>query len=1287
MRKLLNVLMLIACSASMAWSTHILGGEITYVHVENNQYRFYIDLYRDCSECLLAGKGGGSSTKDCGTFSVYLRSSDVRECTPTELASFTPSFENYRSILPTCNTVKTACDPNPNFGYGAEIHRYSVLIDFDNYLTSSDCGFEVYIKMSSRSDQLDNVNEEEALFYNYAYIDPFAIHDSPILLKEAKVLLSANQSQDYRIAQKSNSLDSISFELATPLRDRNKPLTYKSGYSVSRPLSVNCAGDATCKPDPLMKPAKGYFVQSNIGRVVYTPINSGEQAAIAYEIKQFAKYKGNYRLQSIVRRDIQQIVISDINEAPIVFTEHSGAKNDYFEVCEGDKLCFNISATDNSVSLPDGSKSAQDTVNFNWVFNGTGASITQVADAAAPYNKVRFCWEPTASDVNDESYELVVFGTDNHCPLMAQSARTIRVRVLPRPNLQILSSKLECGHLVLRGNSTDGQKLNLFDWKVIDGNSQLVTTRNKQFDTVRLQQVGWYTILLSARNELGCSKTVNKVVELKGEEIQGPPLFIDGLLNLCDEANLTLKSGVSETYTIMKTEWLLESTSISTDKDLSYAIQLLNDGNHLKLQIQSKRNGLVCNSVLDTVVRVDPFPLISVQEDLSICPEGQVVDLRNYVTPNNGSFNSATVALADGHLIETAKMENRNLGNAHCFDYSMKSDRGFCENTRKFCIDFKAIPELVMKDLTVCSYTGNFLLNNLLLKPYTFNGLTIKWELNGVSINVPNVNNQYWLDLTGLANGKHKIACVVTNSFGCSTRDSAELELLDEVSISMFEPVYQCQGNSIQLSDLFNVYPKGGHWTSKTNANELDQNVLKSSACGDSISLSYTYDQFGCYDSKTVYLKVICKPAFEINISGDTLCSKQLVELKSSLEGGVWSGNGVFGNTLQSPALAGNYSVKYTVAVSNCMFDKQSNYTVVNPAIFALDALAEGICEGDELTLNNIFIKGGNVDLNINGKSFNLNEQTNNFRFKPDVSANSLTLNWTIHTKSANCPSYRTDEISIYPLPIVALDRDTFSGCEALIFTPNWFGSEKIKDWSGVNFSWNVDANDPFSSTILGQKPKLEYKKSGLYALQLSTESTYGCEWKSSVKTVRVYDQPEAYFVLRPGSFLPIGNTVMTFTNSSTCEDTMLFTWDFGVNNGYRYSTKENPKFIYPSDTATYQAILTVESKYGCIDQFERSIEVGPDVTIYVPNAFTPNSEGPSSTESHRVVALNVKEYEIFVYSRTGEIVYWSTDINGSWDGTYKGLPCQTGIYMYQIWAKSHTNLEYNLSGAINLIR
>ena len=87
-----------------------------------------------------------------------------------------------------------------------------------------------------------------------------------------------------------------------------------------------------------------------------------------------------------------------------------------------------------------------------------------------------------------------------------------------------------------------------------------------------------------------------------------------------------------------------------------------------------------------------------------------------------------------------------------------------------------------------------------------------------------------------------------------------------------------------------------------------------------------------------------------------------------------------------------------------------------------------------------------------------------------------------------------------------------------------------------------------------------------------------------------------------------------------------------------------------------------------------------------MPNAFTPNNDHLND-RFQVIVQGRLKSYHISVYNRFGNVVYSGNDINGNWDGTVKGEPAPSGVYVYVITGLSYENKSIAQKGIVTLLR
>jgi len=92
------------------------------------------------------------------------------------------------------------------------------------------------------------------------------------------------------------------------------------------------------------------------------------------------------------------------------------------------------------------------------------------------------------------------------------------------------------------------------------------------------------------------------------------------------------------------------------------------------------------------------------------------------------------------------------------------------------------------------------------------------------------------------------------------------------------------------------------------------------------------------------------------------------------------------------------------------------------------------------------------------------------------------------------------------------------------------------------------------------------------------------------------------------------------------------------------------------------------------------------DKVYDLPNAFTPDGDGIN--DEFAVIAEGLREVFSFeVYNRWGQKVFEGSGLDASWDGTIKGKPAPSDVYLYMIRVECPDQEERVLSGDVTLIR
>lgn len=106
---------------------------------------------------------------------------------------------------------------------------------------------------------------------------------------------------------------------------------------------------------------------------------------------------------------------------------------------------------------------------------------------------------------------------------------------------------------------------------------------------------------------------------------------------------------------------------------------------------------------------------------------------------------------------------------------------------------------------------------------------------------------------------------------------------------------------------------------------------------------------------------------------------------------------------------------------------------------------------------------------------------------------------------------------------------------------------------------------------------------------------------------------------------------------------------------------------LSPDSTTTY--VLTYTDALGCVASDSVTITVLPgEYFAIVPNAFSPNADG--ANDILYVYYKGVRRLVFRIHNRWGEKVFETDDMTQGWDGTFKGVIAQDGVYVWDLYVE-----------------
>lgn len=181
--------------------------------------------------------------------------------------------------------------------------------------------------------------------------------------------------------------------------------------------------------------------------------------------------------------------------------------------------------------------------------------------------------------------------------------------------------------------------------------------------------------------------------------------------------------------------------------------------------------------------------------------------------------------------------------------------------------------------------------------------------------------------------------------------------------------------------------------------------------------------------------------------------------------------------------------------------------------------------------------------------------------------------------------------------------------------------------------------------------------------------------------TIRILrNEIEANFVFSPDTgYAP---AKISFINRSTGDGVGQFRWDFG--DGY-FSNEESPNHVYRLPGEFTVTLIASNAQTSCSDTLEYRYVVIDSILLFIPNAFTPNGDGVNDV--FKVVDRNFQTFDIWIYNRWGQLVYYSNDPKFVWDGRLNGENLQPGNYPYLIRGLGKNAKPLQYEGEIRLLR
>ncbi|MFA6924196.1 MAG: gliding motility-associated C-terminal domain-containing protein [Bacteroidales bacterium] len=181
---------------------------------------------------------------------------------------------------------------------------------------------------------------------------------------------------------------------------------------------------------------------------------------------------------------------------------------------------------------------------------------------------------------------------------------------------------------------------------------------------------------------------------------------------------------------------------------------------------------------------------------------------------------------------------------------------------------------------------------------------------------------------------------------------------------------------------------------------------------------------------------------------------------------------------------------------------------------------------------------------------------------------------------------------------------------------------------------------------------------------------------------------PKADFTYTPAVLDIFENTTALFDDHSTQGGQPIIRWHWDFYDDNSTTNIRSPMHSY-KDVGTYTVCLKVTDSKNCEDNICKLIVVKDIFTVYIPNAFSPNSDLLNEGFIPQGYRIDPDEFTMIIFNRWGEEIYRTHDFKSPWNGRFNntGDIVQIGVYIYRIIIKEIEGTKHEFIGRVSVIR
>lgn len=459
-----------------------------------------------------------------------------------------------------------------------------------------------------------------------------------------------------------------------------------------------------------------------------------------------------------------------------------------------------------------------------------------------------------------------------------------------------------------------------------------------------------------------------------------------------------------------------------------------------------------------------------------------------------------------------------------------------------------------------------------------------------------------------------------------------------------------------------------------------------------------TITENNCSSADSVNVNFINPPVFSLG-ADTTLCFNSSIELSANVASATYLWNTGSTNNRLNVSQVGTYSLRVTA--NGCSFTDSIRIQFKNNPNLNL-GIDTAICP---YQINVLDASAANASAYVwhNGST------------QPTFSHTGGGLFWVRITKE-NCNYTDTIIVSNKELPIVDLGPD-IKFCKENNFSIN------ITLTNVNTYLWiDGSSGSPFTANKVGKYWLKVTGGNGCYAADTILADTFTSPqmWlgndTSFCENTSIQLQPNTSFnsySWQDGSTQPTylcttpGKYILTVTDNNNCKaidtivvnqlpkPTLFLPNEVGIcrNDTTLVARGNFISLLWDNGSTTPEFVINREGRYsisvtgenGCVNSKNIDVVSNCPASIYVPSAFSPNSDGYN--DDFFAAANDIVSFRLEIYNRWGSLVFETTNTKDKWDGTVNGEFAPNDVYVWVIQYTGADKVSGKLNGQVTLLR